>query len=65
MKGITLGKRYKEKDAYDINTVATQCMDGPEVVAKMVKPFLGEEQIVRGIGCIMDKFNDQRGVRPK
>ena len=64
MKGITLGERYKEKDAYDIYTVVTQCMGGPEAVAEMVKPFLGEELIVRGIGSIKEKFRDQRGEGP-
>ncbi len=42
MKGITLGERYKEKDAYDIYAVATQCLDGPESVAEVVKPYLGK-----------------------
>jgi len=64
MKGITLEERYKEKDAYDIYTVATQCLDGPEAVGEMVKPFLGEELIARGIGSIKEKFKDQKGEGP-
>jgi len=64
MKGITLGERYKEKDAYDIYTVATQCLEEPEAVAEEVKPFLGEELMARGMGCIKEKYGTQRGEGP-
>ncbi len=60
MKGITLGERYKEKDAYDIYSAATQCLGGGAEVAGQVNGFLGEELMKRGIDYIKEKFRTQR-----
>ncbi len=38
-KGIALGERYKEKDAYDIYSVVANYKDGPRDVAKEIVPF--------------------------
>ncbi|MDD1771931.1 MAG: hypothetical protein LUQ09_03340 [Methanomassiliicoccales archaeon] len=56
MKGVVLGERYKEKDAYDIFSVISQCLDNPGAVAQVVRPFQTEESMVLGIKNIRDKF---------
>ncbi len=56
MKGIVLGERYKEKDAYDIFSVVSQCLEGPESVGSRVGPFMGEGAMIEGIGNIAEKF---------
>ncbi len=56
MKGIVLGERYKEKDAYDIFTVISQCLSGPCEVSSVVRPFMEEDAMRTGIRNISDKF---------
>lgn len=56
MKGIVLGERYKEKDAYDIFSVISQCPDGPAAVAQEIRPFLEEQSMELGIANINEKF---------
>jgi len=56
MKGVVLGERYKEKDAYDIFSVMSQCLDGPAAVARKVRPFLAEQSMGLGMTNIKDKF---------
>jgi hypothetical protein len=58
MKGVVLGERYKEKDAYDILTVVGKCGRGPEDNARMVSPFLREPCMKRGMDIIRTKFKD-------
>lgn len=64
MKGIVLGERYKEKDAYDIFSVISRCHEGPESVARKVNPFMGEELMRTGIDVIRTKFRDIRAEGP-
>lgn len=45
MKGIVLGERYKEKDAYDLFSVISQCLEGPESVGSRVLPFMDERSM--------------------
>ena len=45
MKGLVLGSRYSEKDAYDLFMVLDRHRDGPKGVAKLVKPFKDEPLI--------------------
>jgi len=56
MKGVVLGERYKEKDAYDIFAVISQCLENPSAVGKEVRPFLDEVSMGLGISNIRDKF---------
>jgi len=64
MKGIVLGERYKEKDAYDIFSVVSQCLEGPTDVAEQVQPEISNALIKRGIDVIRSKFRNQRAEGP-
>lgn len=53
-KGIALGERYKEKDAYDIFAVVANYQDGPRSVAEKLEPAMGEpalQEALRSIGA--------------
>lgn len=56
MKGVVLGERYKEKDAYDIFSVISQCLANPSEVGQKVKPFLAESNMEMGVRNIREKF---------
>jgi len=56
LKGIAIGDRYAEKDAYDIYTVCARCAGGPRAVADALRPFLAEASVRRGLAAIGEKF---------
>ena len=56
MKGIVLGERYREKDAYDIYSVVGHCLEGPEDVATAVSGHLGDEELSAGVDVIARRF---------
>ncbi len=56
LKGIAIGERYVEKDAYDIYTLCVSFRGGPPAVAATIRPFLGEEPVRRGLQVIAEKF---------
>jgi hypothetical protein len=62
MKGVALGNRYKEKDAYDIYKVLLEI--GPESVASKVAPFKGEAVVAEGLENMRNKFSDIRQAGP-
>jgi hypothetical protein len=62
LKGIAIGDRYAEKDAYDIYTVCAHCAGGPCAVADALRPFLAETPVRRGLDAIAEKF---RALRPR
>jgi len=64
MKGIVLGTAYREKDAYDIYSVVSKCLESPTQVANVIKPFLYEEQFAIGIQMIQQRFRDIRSEGP-
>lgn len=64
MKGIVLGERYHEKDAYDIYSVVTYYKGGPRSAAQEVKPHLGNSLVREGIDNIAEKFQSIRSVGP-
>lgn len=64
MKGVVLGERYKEKDAYDIYSVVGHCHKSPEEVAKLVKPHLSDPTMKAGIDSIKQKFRNQNAEGP-
>jgi len=64
MKGIVLGERYKEKDAYDIYSVIGHCLDSPTAVAENVRPHLGDNIMNDGIESIKQKFENIRAAGP-
>ena len=64
MKGIVLGERYHEKDAYDVYTVITYYKGGLKGAAQEVRPHLGKSLVREGIANIAEKFQSIRSVGP-
>jgi len=64
MKGLALGSRYSEKDAYDLYAVVEYFGQGPQEVAAMVRPFLEEPLMAESIGHIRGMFGDERAAGP-
>lgn len=64
MKGIVLGERYKEKDAYDIYSVIGHCLDSPTDVAENIKLHLEDSIMNNGIEVIKHRFRDIRAEGP-
>ena len=64
MKGIVLGERYHEKDAYDIYSVVTYYKGGPRGAAQEVKPHLGNSLVREGIDNIAERFQGIRSIGP-
>lgn len=58
MKGLVLGQRYKEKDAYDLYSVIANCYGGPSEIARLVKPALKDRIITQGIQNIREKWRN-------
>jgi hypothetical protein len=56
LKGIAIGERYAEKDAYDIYSLCAYYRGGPPAVADMLRPFLEEDAVQRGLQSISEKF---------
>jgi len=63
-KGIALGERYKEKDAYDIYSVVANYKEGPKDVAKEIVPFVENVFVKEGLDNIKKKFNTLQGEGP-
>ena len=64
MKGIVMGDRYKEKDAYDIFTIISECRNDPAEVAEEVGRNLDDRYISRGVDIIRERFSSIRGSGP-
>ena len=64
MKGIVLGEAYREKDAYDIFSVVSQCLEGPLLVAEELKQKIEDPDINRGVQNIKNKFRDIKAEGP-
>ncbi len=56
LKGIAIGERYAEKDAYDIYALCAFYRGGPAAVAEALRPFTNEEPVRRGCHSIVQKF---------
>jgi len=56
LKGIAIGERYAEKDAYDIYVLCSHTRGGPQTVAATLKPFMNEQPVQRGVRAIAQKF---------
>jgi hypothetical protein len=63
-KGMAIGQRYAEKDAYDIYAVVANYKGGPRDVAAEVAPFLGNSLIQEAMGNIANKFQTIRASGP-
>ncbi len=64
MKGIVLGSRYKQKDAYDIHSLVLYYKSGPYTVAEEIRPFRGHGLIKEAIEAIHDKFRSREAEGP-
>ncbi len=56
LKGIAIGERYAEKDAYDIYALCAHSHGGPQKVATALKPFMSEPPVQKGLRAIAQKF---------
>jgi len=56
LKGIAIGDRYVEKDAYDIYALCAYYRGGPAAVTDVLQPFVGEEAVRRGMQAICVRF---------
>lgn len=65
MKGIVLGVRYSEKDAYDIYSLITHFKDGFRSAAETVKPYLKNKLVNEGVVSIREKFKTRDSIGPQ
>lgn len=56
LKGIAIGERYAEKDAYDTYALCAHTRGGPQTVAATLKPFMNEQPVQKGLRAIAQKF---------
>jgi hypothetical protein len=64
LKGIALGERYREKDAYDIYAVCAYHDGGPVAVANRLRPALYSPVLERGLVGIADRFESADAEGP-
>ncbi len=64
MKGIVLGERYREKDAYDIYALIKHYEHGPKAVADILKPHLDDPLIREGMEGIRAAFASRKAHGP-
>lgn len=64
LKGLAIGERYVEKDAYDIYALCAHCRGGPAAVAETLRPFRDEEPVRRGLTVLAEKFRDKNAEGP-
>ncbi len=64
-KGITLGERYHDKDAYDIYSVIKHVRGGPAGAAQAVRPHLGRSLVREGVDTIAERFQTIRSTGPQ
>jgi hypothetical protein len=56
MKGIVLGERFREKDAYDIYALLAHLDGGPKGAAEIIRPHLGDPLVQEGLQGIRSAF---------
>lgn len=64
LKGIAIGERYAEKDAYDIYALCAHYRGGPAAVAEVLRAIREEEAVRRGLAAIAEKFREERAEGP-
>jgi hypothetical protein len=64
MKGIVLGERYREKDAYDIYAVIAHYQHGPRDVADALRPHLGVPLVKEAVSRIHAAFSTRDAHGP-
>lgn len=65
MKGIVLGARYSEKDAYDIYSLISHYKDGFRSAAESIKHHLKNKLVNEGIDKIREKFETKDSTGPQ
>ncbi|MDP3723906.1 MAG: hypothetical protein Q8R91_10530 [Candidatus Omnitrophota bacterium] len=64
MKGIVLGERYREKDAYDIYALVAHYRRGPRDVAEALRPRLEDPLVNEGMAGIRTAFATRQAHGP-
>ena len=64
MKGIVMGSRYKEKDAYDLASLVLYYKDGPISVADEVRPYMENGLVKESLDFIREKFRSREAEGP-
>jgi hypothetical protein len=64
LKGIAIGERYAEKDAYDIYALCAHYRGGPAAVAELLRLAREEGPVIRGLDAIAMKFRDAKAEGP-
>lgn len=65
MKGIVLGERYSEKDAYDIYSIISHFRNGFSSVAEAMKPYRENWLVKESIKSISEKFKTRDSIGPQ
>ncbi len=58
MKGVAIGERYKEKDAYDIYSAILHYPGGIQQLIEVFRPFRSNKLVREGLGKIKTKFKE-------
>ncbi|MGH2608602.1 MAG: hypothetical protein ACRDHF_05880, partial [Tepidiformaceae bacterium] len=64
LKGLAIGARYAEKDAYDIFALCAHYRGGPAAVADAIRPVRDRDSVRRGLDAIREKFRDRDAEGP-
>jgi hypothetical protein len=64
LKGLAIGDRYAEKDAYDIFALCAHYRGGPAAVADLIRAFRNEDHVRRGLDAIREKFRNREAEGP-
>lgn len=64
LKGLALGERYKEKDAYDLYALARYYGSGIQEVIDRLKPHVRNAGLKKGISNIREKFKSDKDAGP-
>lgn len=64
LKGLALGSRYKEKDAYDLYAMTRYYGRGVKEVAEHLKPHAGGPALKKGLENIREKFDSDQHAGP-
>ena len=65
LKAIALGRRSKDKDAYDIDYILQHAKGGPVAVAAELRPHATDSAVVEARGVLGEKFANMDGFGPQ
>ena len=64
MKGIVLGERYREKDAYDLYALIGHYGPGPRAVAEVIRPWMHEPLVREAMANVRQAFGRREANGP-